>query len=212
MQKFHLDNRDPSAYIQIMIGLFVFAAGIVFILKSNLGMGPWDVFHVGITNHFPLTLGRVSQIVGLAIIILSIFLSIYPGIGTILNMVFIGFFEDLINPRIPFMHGYGFQILFLACGIIFMGMGSGLYMNANLGAGPRDSLMLGLSKKAKRSIRLVRNSMEITVLVMGFFLGGPVGVGTVAFALAIGPSVQFFLKIVPERGYPQNPCDGIARE
>ena len=77
MQKFHLDNRDPSSYIQIMIGLFVFAAGIVFILKSNLGVGPWDVFHVGITNHFPLTLGRVSQIVGFIIIVLSIFLSIY---------------------------------------------------------------------------------------------------------------------------------------
>jgi len=200
MDRFYLKNHDPLAYIQIMTGLFLFAVSIVTILKSNLGMGPWDVFHVGVTNHLPLTLGRVSQIVGLLIIVGSLFLNIYPGIGTILNMFFIGFFVDLINPHIPFMHDLLYQIAFLACGIILMGLGSGLYINANLGAGPRDGLMLGLHKKTGRSIRLIRNSMEITVIITGFFLGGPVGVGTVAFALAIGPSVQFFLKVIPERG------------
>jgi uncharacterized membrane protein YczE len=204
MDKFHLENRDPLAYIQIMGGLFVFAAGIVFILKSDLGMGPWDVFHVGVTNYLPLTLGRINQVVGLIIIVVSCFLSIYPGVGTVLNMVFIGLFIDIINPYIPFMDGIVFQILFLAAGITLMGTGSGLYINANLGAGPRDSLMLGLSKRTGKSVRLVRNSMELTVLIIGFFLGGPVGLGTVAFALTIGPSVQFFLKIVPERGTRPN--------
>jgi len=200
MNKFYLNNRDPYAYIQLIIGLFVFAVGIVSMLKSNLGMGPWSVFHVGITNHLPLTLGRVSQIVGLIVILFSLFFRIYPGIGTVLNMIVIGFFIDLINPYVPSMYNYFSQITMLALGIILIGIGSGLYINANLGAGPRDGLMLGLSKKTGKSIRLIRNSMEITVLITGFFLGGPVGVGTVAFALAIGFSVQFFLKLIPDKG------------
>lgn len=200
MDKFHLSNRDPYAYIQLIIGLFVFAAGIVLMLKANLGMAPWSVFHVGITNHFPLTLGRVSQIVGLIVILFSLFFKIFPGIGTLFNMIVIGFFIDLINPHVPSIHNHFSQITMLALGIILIGIGSGLYINAKLGAGPRDGLMLGLSKKTGKSIRLIRNSMEITVLIIGFFLGGPVGVGTAVFALAIGPSVQFFLKLIPERG------------
>lgn len=199
VDKFYLSNRDPLAYIQLMVGLFLLAAGIVSILKSNLGMGPWSVFHVGVTNHLPLTLGRVTQIVGFAIIVGSLFLGIYPGVGTVLNMFFVGVFIDLVNPLVPPMEDLLFQAALLLCGITLIGLGSGLYINANLGAGPRDGLMLGLHKKTGKSIRLVRNSMEITVLVTGFFLGGPVGVGTVAFALAVGPSVQFFLKMIPER-------------
>jgi uncharacterized membrane protein YczE len=199
MDKFHLKNRDPYAYIQMMAGFFMLATGIVFILKSNLGMSPWSVFHVGITNHTPLTLGRVTQVVGLGIVVLSLAFRIYPGVGTLLNVIFIGVFIDLVNPYIPFMHHYSTQTGILLGGILFIGLGTGLYINANLGAGPRDGLMLGLHKKTGRSIRLVRNSIEVTVLVTGFFLGGPVGIGTVAFALFIGPSVQFFLKVIPKR-------------
>lgn len=160
-------------------------------------MDPWGCFHVGITRHLPLTLGRVSQGVGFIIILASLFLHIYPGIGTILNMILIGFFIDLINPHIPFMHQLGIQFGMLGFGVLLIGVASGLYINANLGAGPRDSLMLGLSRKTGRSIRLVRNSMEVVVLVSGFLLGGPVGIGTVVYALAIGPCVQFFLKRIP---------------
>ncbi|MEA1994397.1 MAG: membrane protein [Euryarchaeota archaeon] len=200
MDKFHLENRDPYAYIQLITGLFVFAAGIVFMLKADLGMSPWGTFHVGVIHHLPLTLGRISQLVGLVIIVLSLFLGIYPGVGTVLNMFFIGLFIDLINPYIPFMDGYLSQACMLGMGILFVGIASGLYINANLGAGPRDSLMLGLSKKTEKSVRFIRNSIEITVLITGFFLGGPAGLGTVAFALGIGPSVQFFLKRVPKRG------------
>lgn len=200
MDRFHLENRDPYAYIQMMVGFFVLAAGIVFTLKSNLGMSPWSVFHVGITNHTLLTLGRVTQVVGLIIVILSLAFHIYPGVGTLLNVIFIGFFVDLINPYIPFMHNYSTQTGVLVWGVLLIGLGTGLYINANLGAGPRDGLMLGLHQKTGKSIRLVRNSIEATVLVIGFFLGGPVGIGTVVFALLIGPSVQFFLRIIPGRG------------
>jgi uncharacterized membrane protein YczE len=146
-----------------------------------------------------LTLGRVSQSVGFIIILASLFFHIYPGIGTILNMILIGFFIDLINPHVPFMHQLGIQFGMLGFGVLIIGVASGLYINANLGAGPRDSLMLGLSNKTGRSIRLVRNSMEVVVLMIGFLLGGPVGIGTVVYALAIGPCVQFFLKKIPAR-------------
>jgi uncharacterized membrane protein YczE len=200
METFHLDNRDPLAYIQIMGGFLFFAAGVVSLLKADLGMSPWGVFHVGVTHHLPLTLGRISQLVGLAIIIFSLLLGIYPGIGTVLNMFFIGLFIDLINPYVPYVTGHLSQAVMVGIGVLLVGIGSGLYINANLGAGPRDGLMLGLSKKTGKSIRLIRNSIEISVLVIGFFLGGPVGLGTVVFALTIGPAVQFFMKIVPEKG------------
>jgi len=191
--------RDPYTYLQLMFGLFLSATGVVFMLKADLGMGPWPVFHVGFTNHLPLTLGKVTQIVGLIIIISSLFLRIYPGIGTVLNMFFIGFFIDIVDPFILQTNYLVYQVTMLAFGILLFGMGTGLYINANLGAGPRDGLMLGLSKKTGKSIRMIRVMMEIIVLIVGFFLGGPVGVGTVAFALAIGPAVQFFLKSFPER-------------
>ena len=200
MHRFHLETRDPRPYLQITFGLFVFAVGIVLILKSNLGMGPWDVFHVGITHYLPLTLGRVTQITGLIIIILSFLLGIYPGIGTILNMILLGFFVDLTNPCVPSTHHLPLQCLFLGTGIMLVGIGSGLYINSNLGTGPRDSLMLGLTTRTGKSIRFIRASMEICVLTTGFFLQGPVGIGTVAFALGIGPAVQFFMKITPKQG------------
>jgi uncharacterized membrane protein YczE len=154
-----------------------------------------------VTNYLPLTLGRVTQITGLMIIIVSFLLGIYPGIGTILNMILLGFFVDLINPFVLSIHQIPLQFLFLAIGITLVGIGSGLYINSNLGAGPRDSLMLGLTNKTGKSIRIIRASMEISVLATGFFLKGPVGIGTVAFALGIGPAVQFFLKITPKQGF-----------
>jgi uncharacterized membrane protein YczE len=203
MDTCHLKNRDPYAYIQLMVGLLALAFGIVFILKSGLGMNPWNVFHVGITLHLPLTLGRVIQIVGLFLIVISFFLGVSPGVGTLLCMIFVGIFVDVINPWIPPMNSYVYQGVLLLLGILCIGLGTGLYINSNLGAGPRDSLMLALHKKTKKSIQLVRNSIEITVLITGFILGGPFGVGTIAFALGIGPVVQFFLKVVPKREIPE---------
>ena len=198
MNKFYLSNRDPYAYIQLIIGLFVFPAGSSSCLRL---IWEWlrGVCFMGDHEQFSVNAGKSISDRRTYCNPLFTFFKIYPGIGTLFNMIVIGFFIDLINPHVPSMHNHFSQIAMLALGIILIGIGSGLYINANLGAGPRDGLMLGLSKKTGKSIRLIRNSMEIMILVTGFFLGGPVGVGTVAFALAIGPSVQFF-KLIPEKG------------
>lgn len=196
---YHIKNSTPLAYVQLMMGLWALAAGIVFILKSNLGVTPWNVFHVGVTYHVPVTLGRVIQVVGLILIVVSLGMGRYPGVGTVLNMIFVGIFVDILNPWVPPMNYYIYQGILLLLGIFCIGLGTGLYINSNLGAGPRDSLMMVLHKKTGKSIRLVRNSIEITVLITGVILGGPFGIGTIAFALGIGPVVQVFLKIIPER-------------
>jgi len=199
MNKFRLNIRDLYSYPQIVLGFFLIASGKVFMLKANLGMSPWGVFEVGVTHYLPITLGRVNQIVSLCLIIFSLFLHIYPWIGTLLCMFFVGFFIDIANLFVPTTNFFVYQIIMVACGVLLVGMGIGMYVNANLGAGPRDGLMLGLSKKTGKSIRMIRAMIEITVLVTGFLLGGPVGIGTVAFALAIGPTVQFFLNFFPKR-------------
>jgi uncharacterized membrane protein YczE len=199
MDGFSLQKHRPASYFQLIIGLFLLALGIICILKSNLGMSPWNVFHMGTINYLPLSLGRVTQITGIILIILSFFLGVSPGTGTILNMILVGFFIDLVNPFMAVVHHLPFRLLFLATGIMLIALGTGLYINSNLGAGPRDSLMLGLTKKTGKSVRFIRACIEITVLIIGFLLGGPVGIGTVAFSLSIGPSVQFFLKIIPKQ-------------
>jgi uncharacterized membrane protein YczE len=194
MVSLQLDNKDPYAYLQVMVGFVVIALGIVSMFKANFGMNPWGVFHVGVTNHIPLTLGRASQLVGLAIIGVSFFLGIRPGIGTVLNMFFIGLFIDLINPYVPSAGGYLAQIFMLVAGVAFVGIGSGLYMNANLGAGPRDGLMLGLSTRMGMSIRIIRNIIELFVLTAGFFLGGPAGVGRSSLHFLLAHLSSFSLK------------------
>lgn len=200
MDHFHREKHTLFSYSQLISGLFLLALGIVCILKSDLGMSPWNVFHMGTINYLPLSLGRITQITGFILIILSYFLGIMPGIGTMLNMILIGVFIDFLTPFFSSIDLLPFRFVFLATGIVLIAIGTGLYINSDLGAGPRDSLMLGLSKKTGKSIRFIRASIEITVLIIGFLLGGPVGIGTVAFSLSIGPSVQFFLKIIPKQG------------
>ncbi|MBU7041028.1 MAG: membrane protein [Theionarchaea archaeon] len=168
-------------------------------LKANLGVGPWSVFYIGVSTRLPLTLGRAIQVGGLFMILLALLLKTYPGIGTILHMFFMGFFIDLINPLIPEIHFLANQVAVLACGTVIFSIGSALYINADHGVGPKDSMVLGICKKTGRSIRLIYNAMEIMALSVGYFLGGPVGIGTIAVALSVGPIIQFFLKFLPEK-------------
>ncbi|MDR9756708.1 MAG: hypothetical protein RJR35_08215 [Thermoanaerobacterales bacterium] len=160
-------------------------------------MSPWDVFHVGIVNYSTLTLGQASQVVGFVIILLSLFLGVVPGIGSILNMIFIGLFVDLID-HIGIINTpdsiFG-RVLMLLSAIIIMGFATYFYLRVELGAGPRDGLMEGLVRKLNKPVWLIRGMIEITVLVIGFFMGGPVGIGTLLLAFLIGPSVQFAFKI-----------------
>ncbi|WP_411681163.1 YczE/YyaS/YitT family protein [Clostridium thailandense] len=181
----------------LFLGFFLFAVAMLLALYSKLGMSPWDVFHMGIVNHSILSLGQTSQIVGFCVIMLSIFLGVIPGIGSIFNMIFIGIFVDIINNIGLFKTPESVlgKILMLISAIIIMGIATYFYLRVELGAGPRDGLMEGLVRKLNKPVWLIRGFIEITVLIIGFFLGGPVGIGTLLLAVAIGPSVQFAFKV-----------------
>lgn len=181
----------------LFFGFFLAAAAILFALYSRLGMSPWDVFHMGIVNHSILSLGQTSQLVGLGIIMLSISLKVIPGIGSVLNMIFVGIFIDLLNRTGMFKTPENMleKILMLIASILLMGLATYFYLRVELGAGPRDGLMEGLVVKLNKPVWLIRGSLEISAVVIGFFLGGPVGIGTLLSAVAIGPAVELAFKI-----------------
>ncbi len=181
----------------LITGLFLFSVGVVMSLYSNLGMSPWGVFQFGLAQMLPLTFGQVSQVVGLAVLILGWALGFPPGLGTVANMYLVGLFIDLVMAwnLLPQPVGLVPQMAMLVLGIVVIGIASLLYLRAQLGAGPRDGLMVGLVTKLDRPVSQVRIAIEVTVLVMGFFLGGPVGVGTILNALLTGPIVQRSFKL-----------------
>ena len=175
-----------------VLGLGVFGLGISLVIEAHLGAAPWDVFHQGISRHTGISLGNVIVIVGLLLLLLWIPLRQKPGIGTILNAVEIGLVADVALPLLPSPGHLLGKLGFLALGLLATAIGSGLYIGAGLGTGPRDGIMMGLSKRGI-SVRVARTTIEILVVLFGFLLGGKVGVGTVAFAVGIGPLVQIFL-------------------
>lgn len=181
----------------LFLGLFLFALGVVMNLNSNLGMSPWGVFQVGLSQSTTLTLGQISQIVGFGVLVIGWLMGFPPGFATFMNMYFIGLFIDKIIQftLIPKPTALISQFLLLLGGIILIGAGSYFYLNPKLGAGPRDGLMMGLVHRTDLPVSVVRGGIEVTVLVFGYFLGGPVGVGTLVTALTIGYSVQLAFKL-----------------
>jgi len=191
-------RRNILRYLALFSGLFIIANGIVFTINADLGVNPWDVFHIGLANQTGITIGRVMQGVGLLLIAVSYFLKVRLYIGTILNMIFLGLFVDLIIGW-----GYVFQpdllwqrILLYLIGVVIFGFGVAVYISANLGAGPRDSLMLALTKASRFRVGTIRTFMEVTVAAIGFLLGGPLGIGTVIFALSIGLFMEMGFTLV----------------
>ena len=187
----------------LLFGLFLFAAGVVANLYSGLGMAPWGVLNVGIVNYTSLTLGQASQLVGLAVLVIGWVMGFAPGLGTLANMYFVGLFIDSIISwgLIPIPADVIGQVamLFLSVGLI--GVASYFYLRVRLGAGPRDGLMMGLVRKLDRPVSTIRGAIEVTVLVMGYVLGGPVGIGTLVTALTTGYAVQLAFKL---GGYDKN--------
>lgn len=181
----------------LFAGYFLCALGIVANLYANLGTSPWTVFHVGLTNITKLSLGQISQIVGLVIIIITWKLKFGPGFGTIANMIFIGLFVDLIIYLniIPIQTQLFWQLFQLICSILTIGLGAFLYLRTQLGAGPRDGLMVVLTKIFNKPVSYIRASMDVIVTIIGYLLGGPLGVGSIISALSLGYSMQFFFKI-----------------
>ena len=182
--------RAPSLFL----GLVLIAVAIVSLLESGLGLAPWDVFHLGVAEHSPLTIGTASVVVGLVVLFVSWGLGQPPGFGTVANAIVIGVVVDallsvgwiaeLSERGLPPRAGL------LAAGVALFGLGTACYIGAGLGAGPRDSLMLVLSRRTGVRIAIVRASIEITVLVTGWALGGTAGLGTLAVAFLLGPSVE----------------------
>lgn len=198
-------------FLQLFIGLTLFGAGIGIMLQSRLGLSPWDVLHEGLAKHFGLTVGVWSIIVSFLVLVAWLPLGERYGIGTVLNAVVIGVVIDATVALVPEAESRVVGMLLMALGIVTIGLGSGLYIGANLGPGPRDGLMTAISRRGP-SLRLTRSVLEVAALVAGWVLGGTVGVGTVAFAFLIGPLVQFFLpRWTVDTGRPEDSWDHPAR-
>jgi uncharacterized membrane protein YczE len=184
----------------LLAGLVLFGVGIAVMAASGLGLGPWEVLHQGIANRTGLALGTVSVLVGIPVLALWWPLGERPGIGTILNVALIGTATNLVLPLLPHPGEPVGQLVMSVGGVLTIGLGSGLYLAADLGPGPRDGLMTGLHHRFGWSIRRARTSVELIVLVVGFLLGGTVGLGTILFAFGIGPIVQVFLRVFDPQG------------
>ncbi|MGE8033916.1 hypothetical protein B1B04_09505 [Lysinibacillus sp. KCTC 33748] len=178
-----------------LTGILLLSLGITLTIKGQIfGVGSWDVLHIGLAKTMGLTIGTWSILIGLAIIAFDIVITKkFPLPGTFIDMFLAGIFIDIFNYLIPDIDGFWMQLLSYVCGLLLLGWGCGMYMVANLGIGPRDSLMLLMVHKLGWSVTRSRTTMEVSVALIGFLLGGPIGVGTVLMAFGLGPIVQFAL-------------------
>jgi uncharacterized membrane protein YczE len=173
---------------------------MAFMVESGLGLNPWDVFHQGLSESTGISFGWVVILVGIPVLLLWIPLRQKPGFGTIANLVVIGFVVDGTLAILQPGESMAMRVTLLVTGILLNGVATGLYIGSNLGTGPRDGLMTGLVGRFPRlSIRLVRTSIEVLILGIGFLLGGTVGLGTIAYALAIGPLAHVFIPVFTVR-------------
>jgi uncharacterized membrane protein YczE len=187
---------------QLFAGLVLYGVSMALLVESTLGLDPWDVFHQGVSRVTGLSFGMAAILTGIPVLLLWIPLRQRPGAGTIANVLVIGLVVDAALFVLPPVHHLALRITCLVAGIVLNGVATGLYLGARLGAGPRDGLMTGVVARFPRlSTRLVRTTIEVVVLTVGWLLGGTVGIGTVAYALAIGPLAHVFIPMfsVPEQ-------------
>ena len=206
----HLTRRLSQLYA----GLALYGASSAMLVGAGLGLEPWGVLHQGLAERTGLTIGVVSIIVGAAVLLLWIPLRQRPGLGTVSNVFVVGLAMDGTLALLPETSALAARIPLLVAGIVLNGVATGLYIAARFGPGPRDGLMTGLHQRTGRSIRLMRTAVEITVVATGFALGGTVGVGTVLYALSIGPLAQLFLRVfaVPGTSGSRAVVAGARRE
>jgi uncharacterized membrane protein YczE len=178
--------------VQLYLGLVLYGFSTSLLVLSGLGLAPWDVLHQGLAKHSNLAIGTWSIIVGLFVLVLWIPLRERPGIGTVSNVIFIGGTMDVVLAHLSPPRELALRIVCLVVGVFLNGVATGAYIGAGLGPGPRDGLMTGLARRG-HSIRVVRTSLEVSVVVIGWLLGGTVGVGTVLYALSIGPLAHVFV-------------------
>lgn len=187
-------GRLPERLLRLLIGLWLYGLAIALMIEGAIGASPWDVFHLGVSLHVPLSFGMVMILTAAAVLLAWIPLRQMPGLGTLANTLLLGPFADFNLALIGTPDGLLLRCAYLLGGVVICAFATALYIGAQLGPGPRDGLMTGLARRTGWSIRAIRTVIEVTVLVIGVSLGGVVGVGTVVFALGIGPMTQFFLR------------------
>lgn len=187
---------SPARLVRLLAGLWLFGTGDALLVATGLGNAPWTVFAQGVSLHTPLTIGIATQLIGLLVLAGWWPLRVRPGLGTVLNVVVIGIAIDVMLPILPDPSTMIVRTIYLLAGVGLVGLGSGFYLTAELGPGPRDGWMTGLHRRFGWPLSAVRFGIEVTVLALGWVLGGTVGVGTVAFALLIGPAVGIAVRLL----------------
>jgi uncharacterized membrane protein YczE len=192
VNRFIPTDRPVERIARCVLGLAVFGVGIALLIDAHLGAAPWDVFHTGVAELTGLPVGQITIITGVFLLALWIPLGEQMGLGTVLNAIEIGIVVDLVLPLLPGPDLLIARAPMMLGGVVLIAIGSGLYIGAGLGPGPRDGLMTGMARRGV-SIRFARTAIELSVLAVGVALGGAIGIGTAVFALGIGPLVQVFL-------------------
>jgi uncharacterized membrane protein YczE len=209
--------RMTRRLVQLFVGLALYGVSLALVLRAGLGLAPWDVLHQGLAERTGRSIGVVLIVVSFLVLLAWIPLRERPGFGTIANAVLVGVFVDLTMAVLDDVHGWVWRTLLLVAGVGLNGLATALYIGASLGPGPRDGLMTGLVRRTGWSVRVIRTCLEVGVLGVGFVLGGTVGVGTVLYALAIGPIAHALLPLLtveprpaPIRGVPARPTRDVA--
>jgi uncharacterized membrane protein YczE len=185
-----------STFFFLCFGLTLFGLGEGLLIVSFTGASPWSVLAQGISLNINLSIGTITLLISIAVLVLWIPLGLKPGMGTIFNALIIAFMIDLCIKFVPTPSNYTNQILLAVLSVLAVGIGGGIYLISNLGAGPRDGLMIGLQKLTKLPIAAVRGTLEMSIVSIGWYLGGTVGIGTLLFAFGIGPCVALGLYLV----------------
>lgn len=202
---------------QLVIGLALYGVSMALLIRGALGVMPWDVLHQGVARHLPVSFGQVVIVTSVVVLLLWIPLRQPPGLGTVANAVLIGLVVDPVLTWVAAPEGWVPRVALMLAGIVLNAMATAMYIGAQLGPGPRDGLMTGLARVSGRSIRLVRTLIEVAVVVVGFVLGGVLGLGTILYAVLIGPLTQAMLPwfVVPltdvTRRRPARPSGSAAR-
>lgn len=192
-------GRLPRRLTQLYAGLLLYGASLALMVRGDFGLAPWDVLHSGFIRHVPITLGQAVVLFSFLVLLLWIPLREVPGLGTVSNAIVVGLAADLTLALLDGPDGLAAQIAFTSAGVVLNGLATAMYIGAQFGRGPRDGLMTGLARRTGGSLRLIRTGLEVAVVAIGLLLGGALGVGTVVYALTIGPLTQRMLPtwIVP---------------
>ena len=185
-----------NTFIYLVLGLILFGIGETLLITANQGVSPWTVLAQGLSFQFNLSIGVTTFIVSIIVLFFWYPLKQKPGLGTLLNVILISIVIDLSTPILPYPKTLFYQILQSVIAVLIVGIGSGFYLTANLGPGPRDGLMTGLQKLTDKPIALIRTILEVSAVLIGFYFGGVVGIGTLLFAFGIGPAVSLGIFIV----------------